>query len=100
MRISLQTYGGIAGGMRLPARSLDTAALGEDDAEKTARLVDAALRDHPHAPPSAARADAMSYTIAIEDGGKASAITENDMSMTPAFAALLEWLEALLSKHP
>ena len=38
--------------------------------------------------------DAVSYTIRVEeDGGEIFTISQSDATMSPAFAALLEWLD-------
>lgn len=99
MRIDLQTHGGVAGGIRLPASSLDLTSLSEDLVKKTTRLVEAATRAHPHIQPSGVRPDEISYTITIEDGGNVTRLSEDEMSMTPEFAELLEWLKELLFKR-
>jgi hypothetical protein len=39
----------------------------------------------------------MSYTITLEeDGGEPTVLKQSDMTMSPSFAALLQWLE----RHP
>ena len=35
----------------------------------------------------------MSYTITVEEDGRPTALTQSDTTMTPAFAALFDWLE-------
>lgn len=97
MRISLQTYGGIAGGMRLPGRSIDLAPLGGDAARKAEDLVAKAARAQAHVGPSAIRPDEMSYAITVEEAGAVTVINANETSMTIEFAELLDWLEELFS---
>lgn len=48
---------------------------------------------------SGSSSDEMSDTITIEDGGNVTTLSEDEMSMTPAFSELLEWLKALLPKR-
>ena len=92
MRITLQKYGGLAAGIRRAPLSLEGAALDEDTATKLSRLVESAVRSSPPAPSQAAP-DEMSYTISIDDGENVIVLRQSDTSMTPAFAALLDWLE-------
>jgi hypothetical protein len=35
----------------------------------------------------------MSYTITVEDSGQETVLQQSDTNMSPAFSALLEWLE-------
>ncbi|WP_029432391.1 protealysin inhibitor emfourin [Blastococcus sp. URHD0036] len=94
MKVTLETHGGLAGGLRLGGRPvvLDAARLPEDDARTLGDLV-AAARAEP-APQSARRSapDAMSYTVTVEDGSASDVLHRSDDGMTPAFAALLDWL--------
>ncbi|MET7682329.1 protealysin inhibitor emfourin [Streptomyces sp. NPDC005423] len=94
MKVTWETYGGQAAAVRLglPPQSLNSDALPEDSAEELDRLVAAAVPEAEEKRPSRAR-DAMSYTITVEDGGRSTAVTRSDATMTPAFAALLSWLE-------
>ncbi|AKJ14706.1 hypothetical protein ABB07_32995 [Streptomyces incarnatus] len=94
MKVTLATHGGQAAAihLRLPPRVLDTDVLPEDAAAELARLVAAAVpaaeeERHGRAP------DAMSYTITVEDEGRSTVLTQSDAAMSPAFAALLGWLE-------
>jgi hypothetical protein len=97
MKVTLATHGGQAAAirLRLPPKAVDTDALPENAATELSRLVKAAL----HAPkedredrPAQAR-DAMSYTITVDEEGRSTALTQSDTTMSPEFAALLDWLE-------
>ncbi|MET9894348.1 protealysin inhibitor emfourin [Streptomyces sp. NPDC006465] len=94
MKVTWETYGGQAAAIRLglPPKVLDTDALPEDMARELDRLVAAALSEAEEKRPDRAR-DVMSYTVTVEDGGHSTALTRSDVTMTPAFAALLGWLE-------
>jgi hypothetical protein len=73
---------------------VDADALSKPAAGELARLV-AAARSAPEAEadgPGRGR-DAMSYTITVEDGGRPTVLKQSDTTMTPAFAALLDWIE-------
>jgi hypothetical protein len=35
----------------------------------------------------------MSYTITVKDGGRTTVLKQSDTTMSPAFSALLNWLE-------
>jgi hypothetical protein len=96
MRVTLTKHGGLAAGIRRPPRVVEADALTPEAAEKLARLV-ASAKAAPSAGgsgPGRAR-DAMGYTISVEDGGQSTLLRQSDANMSPAFAALLEWLERL-----
>ncbi|MFJ4778061.1 protealysin inhibitor emfourin [Streptomyces sp. NPDC088762] len=94
MKVTLATHGGLAAAinLRLPPKVLDTGTLPENAASELAELVAAAVPTLKADQPSHAR-DAMSYTITVEDGGRLTALKQSDATMTPAFAALLTWLQ-------
>lgn len=100
MKVSLATHGGQAAAirLRLPPKVLDTDALPENAAVELAQLVAAAVPAAEEERPSRAR-DAMSYTITVEDGGRSTDLTQSDTTMSPAFAALLSWLEKHLAQQ-
>lgn len=96
MRVALATHGGLAAGIfqsREPA-VVDTAMLGDADAREITALVAAATaaggRTRPGTPSGA---DAMAYTITVENGDT-HVLRQSDTSMTPEFAALLTWLQS------
>jgi hypothetical protein len=95
MKVTLETYGGFAAGIRRPARTVDTASLSAPQAAELVRLVAAASsgRSDDSADPGRAR-DAMSYEITVEDGGRSITLTGSDTSMSPSFRALRQWIEA------
>ncbi|MET9960005.1 protealysin inhibitor emfourin [Streptomyces sp. NPDC006326] len=94
MKVTLATHGGLAGAinLRLPPKVLDTEALPENAAAELAQLVAAAVPTPEADRPGRAR-DAMSYTITVEDGGRLTVLKQSDADMSPAFAALLTWLQ-------
>ncbi|MFD5517313.1 protealysin inhibitor emfourin [Streptomyces sp. NPDC127066] len=94
MRVTWEAQGGQAAAIRLglPPKVLDTDALPESAAGELDRLVAAAAPEAGQERPSRAR-DAMSYTITVEDGGRSTTLTQSEAAMSPAFAALLGWLE-------
>ncbi|MET8749654.1 protealysin inhibitor emfourin [Streptomyces sp. NPDC004667] len=91
--MSLETYGGLAAvtNLRRPPLVLDTVTLPEDAAAELARLV-AAADSTPGEEPDGRARDAMSYTITVEEGDRATVLEQSDGAMTPAFATLLTWL--------
>ena len=96
MKVSLATHGGLAAGLRLGARPVvvDSALLQEADARALGELVRAARAEPPPPPAGGSARDAMSYTVTVEDedeGGGAE-LRRSDVAMTPAFAALLDWI--------
>ncbi|MFE2532143.1 protealysin inhibitor emfourin [Streptomyces sp. NPDC059371] len=94
MRVTWEAQGGQAAAIRLslPPKVLDTDDLSESTAGELDRLVAAAAPEAGGERPSRAR-DAMSHTITVEDGGGSTTLTQSEAAMSPAFAALLGWLE-------
>lgn len=94
MKVTLAKHGGLAAGIRRPPQVVDTDSLSAPLAEELAQLVAAAVAagTSPGGRPGRAR-DAMSYTLTVEGGDGRTALTQSDTTMTPAFAALLVWLE-------
>ena len=94
MKVSLATHGGLAAGLRLgaPPVVVDSAGLPDADAGTLGELVAAARAEPPPPPASGSARDAMSYTVTVEDEGGSAELRRSDEAMTPAFAALLEWL--------
>ncbi|MFE1292223.1 protealysin inhibitor emfourin [Streptomyces sp. NPDC058751] len=94
MKVTWEVHGGQAAAVRLglPPKALDSDTLPENAAGELERLVAAAVPETEEERPSRAR-DAMSYTITVEDGGRSTAPTRSDATMSPAFAALPGRLE-------
>ncbi|MFH7595798.1 protealysin inhibitor emfourin [Streptomyces racemochromogenes] len=93
MKVTLETYGGLAAASRRPPEVLDTAALPAAAAAELGRLIAAAAADPAAAADGGAR-DAMGYTITMEDGPRTTTLEQSDATMTPAFRSLLTWLRA------
>ena len=96
MKVTLAQHGGQAAAinLRLPPRVVDTATLEADKAAELRRLVaDAATAPAAADTASGKAADAMSYTITIEDGGRQTALSQSDTTMSEAFGRLLAWLQ-------
>jgi hypothetical protein len=95
MKVTLAKHGGLAAGIRRQPLIVDSATLPEPAEEALTRLVEAvkaAPTDHEERPGRAR--DAMSYTITIEEsGGEPTVLRHSDVTMSPSFAALLQWLE-------
>ncbi|WP_314245302.1 protealysin inhibitor emfourin [Streptomyces kutzneri] len=93
MKVTLETYGGLAAAANFRRRPqvLDTADLPEGPATELAGLVAAAIAMPAEADTGRAR-DARSYKITVEDGGRSTPLEQSDAAMSPAFAALLTWL--------
>ena len=96
MRVALATHGGLAAAINLrrPPLVLDTDSLPPETARELGRLVAAATAEGGAGERSAGPArDALSYTITVEDGGRSTTLTASDTAMSPAFGALLSWIE-------
>ncbi|MCU7820335.1 protealysin inhibitor emfourin [Kitasatospora sp. DSM 101779] len=100
MKVTLATYGGQAAvaDPRLPPRELDSDALPGNAAAELSRLVAQAVAA-PQEGGGGRAADAMSYTITVEDGARSTVLTQSDAAMSLAFAALLTWLEKYFAKR-
>jgi hypothetical protein len=97
MKVTLATEGGIAATVLagLPPRVLDTDTLPEADAAELERLVAAAVPSVAEGTeePSGLARDAMTYSITVEEGGRASVLVQSDTTMSPEFGALLRWVK-------
>lgn len=95
MKVSLARYGGLAAAIRRPPLYAESSALPEKSAAELARLVAAIRADPPISGQGPGRTrDAMSYTITLEeDAGETMVLRASDGTMSPTFAALLQWLE-------
>ena len=95
MRVSLATHGGMAAPIirRLPPHVLDTEQLPADDARELLRLIAAATADPGGTPPPSRARDAMSYTVTVGDAPHSTTLTGADTTMSPAFGALVDWMQ-------
>lgn len=97
MMVSLTKHGGI-GAIRWPARSIDTSNLSPDAVADLERLIKAAEAEASGAPEASARGrDTMSYAVTIEERGRSRVLRRSDATLTPAFAALVDWIERMSS---
>ena len=94
MKLTLAKHGGLAAGLRLPPIIVDAAGLPGAAAGELSRLVAAAIAAPAvdEAVPGRAR-DQMSYTLTVEADGHPTILKQSDTTMSPAFAALLDWLQ-------
>ncbi|MFE6844735.1 protealysin inhibitor emfourin [Streptomyces sp. NPDC057686] len=91
MKVTLESYGGLAAAVRRRPGVLDTAALPENEAAELTQLVAAAAAMPVEDQADRAR-DAMTYTITVQDDDHATVLEQSDAAMSPAFAALLTWV--------
>ncbi|WP_341531917.1 protealysin inhibitor emfourin (plasmid) [Nostoc sp. UHCC 0302] len=96
MKVTLTKYGGLAAGILRSPYIVESSALPESVASELVRLVAAAKTASVIKEDKPGRArDAMSYTITIEeDGSEPTVISQSDITMSPSFAVLLQWLES------
>jgi hypothetical protein len=94
VKLTLAKHGGLAAGIRRSPEVLDSNDLPQAAAAELARLVAElkATRSVQNETPGRAR-DAMSYSITVEEGGEPTVLRQSDTTMSPSFAALLQWLE-------
>jgi hypothetical protein len=96
MKVTLAKRGGhlAAINLRRPPLVVDSDAVPKSSAEELTRLV-AAARAVPATQEkvSGIPGDVMTYTITVEEGGAVIVLKQSDIAMSPAFSALLGWLE-------
>jgi hypothetical protein len=105
MRITLTRHGGLLAGMKRPPRIIEVTSLDPARAERLRTLVanaigaprerDASVAADVSAAARSAMADAMSYSIAIEDEGRVTTLKQTEPTAASPFADLLEFLEQL-----
>lgn len=98
MRVSLDTYGGLAGGVGGTPLVVDTDELDEEARNELRRLVSAAAAAASRGGPVLAAADqlrdAQTYEITIEDDGNSAVLAATDGSVSEEFAQLRDWLRS------
>jgi hypothetical protein len=94
MKVTLTQHGGQAAGIHLQRapKVIDAAVLEDGRAAELKDLVAAAVSAPVVARSGKAR-DEMSYTIAIEDGGRETVLSQSDTAMTAEFRSLLAWIQ-------
>jgi len=94
MKVTLTQHGGQAAGIRLQSAPavIDAAALDDNGAAELKRLVAAAVSAPGPARSGRAR-DEMSYSIAIDDGGRETVLSQSDTAMSAEFGQLLAFLQ-------
>jgi hypothetical protein len=94
MRITLTRHGGLLAGMKRPPRIIDVTLLDPGRAERLRTLVAQAIGAQ-RVREASVTADAMSYSIAIEDGGQVTTLKQTEPTESSPFADLLEFIEHL-----
>jgi hypothetical protein len=94
VKVTLDKFSGQTGQKEIPQLIADSKALSAGQLADLERLV----QELKNAPPvSQAKSDrmrdAMTYKIAVEDGGPSESFHQKDLVMSEAFANLLNWLE-------
>src|SRR5689334_22552928 len=94
MKVTLAKHGGWQAPLRLPPRVVDGNSLTAGELSELIRLLDAAkgAANAPDERLSRAQ-EAMKYTITIEDDSEPIVLRQTDTTLTPAFAALITWIE-------
>jgi hypothetical protein len=99
MRLKLQSFGGLAAGMRRPALHVDLDDIDAGAGRRIAALLTLAQRGMKLAH-AAAAPDEMSYRVTAEHEGRVDAVEGSDSTMTPEFAELLDLLRAHAAPEP
>jgi hypothetical protein len=94
MKVTLAKHGGWQASLRRPPLVVDGASLTPEEADELARLV-AAAKAVANAPDkrSASAPEAMKYIVTVEHDGEPILLRQTDTNLTPAFAALMTWIE-------
>ena len=96
MRVSLDTYGGLAGGVGGAPVIVDTDELSEEARNELRRLISAAAaassRDEPELAAADQLRDAQTYEITIDDDGNSAVLQATDGSVPEEFAQLRDFL--------
>lgn len=94
MKVTLRSFGGLAGGLGRPAFVVDSTELAEHDRAELQRLVTAAVAGSSAQPGPAAESfpDAQTYEITIEDAGAPVVLEATDGNVPAEFAQLRDWL--------
>jgi hypothetical protein len=92
MKVSLQTYGGLAGGLGRPPKIVDDAQLDQTGQAQLRELVAAAIAATGRHDQSGQLRDAQTYEIVIEDDGTTTTLEATDGTVPPAFAELRDWV--------
>ena len=97
MRVSLDTYGGLAGGVGGAPVVVDTDELSEEARNELRRLISAAAaassRDEPELAAAEQLRDAQTYEITIDDDdGNSAVLQATDGSVPEEFAQLRDFL--------
>jgi hypothetical protein len=95
MRITLTRHGGLLAGMKRPPRIIDVTLLDPGRAERLRTLVAQAIGAQRDRDAQRVMPDAMSYSIAIEDGGQVTTLKQTEPTESSPFADLLEFIEHL-----
>ena len=94
MKVSLSTYGGLAGGLGRPSKVVDDGQLDPDGQAELRALVAAAIAATGQGNRSGQLRDAQTYEIVVEDGGKVVTLEATDGDVPPAFAELRDWMRS------
>ena len=96
MRVSLDTYGGLAGGIGGAPVVVDTDELSEEARNELRRLISAAAaaarRDGPEVAAADQVRDAQTYEITIDDEGNSAVLAATDGTVSEEFAQLRDFL--------
>jgi hypothetical protein len=102
VKVSLKTHGGWGAPIyrALPPKAVEVDELPKEEAGALLRLIDAAKRaPAPKEEPSHESVPkGMSYTITIEEDGEPVVLHQSE-NMSPAFEALLNWLNNYFGGH-
>jgi hypothetical protein len=97
MRVTLAKHGGWLAGAQVGARPrvVDGTTLDSSAAAELARLASRA-EAHPAVPAKAAGpgGDVGTYVITIEDRDRTAVLRQSDLTMSPDFDNLVQWIES------
>ena len=94
MKVTLETHGGLAAGIRRLPCVVETESLATAQQKELSQLI-AAVKDAPRVDedsPGRLR-DAMTFKISVEDAGETYVYRQSDPNVSEAFANLQAWIE-------
>lgn len=95
MRVTVQTHGGLLGGLGKDRHVVDTDSLAPQDQKALADMITAAEASLASPPPANRDLrDAQTYVIEIDDGDASRTLEATDGSVPAEFARLRDWLRS------
>ena len=93
MKLTLESFGGLAAGIRRPPKVVDTDSLSPEEAATATQLVAAAKTAPSSKTQNSNARDAVGYVITIEDAGDKQELEASDLNLSDSFVALRNYIQ-------